>query len=135
MTNSITNIIALSKAIELIDQCECSIFDAETEIPMWDEIKAKLTNIKASYEKRATAERKPSKAELAKKAENAQFAEQVLGAIATEAQTAKALADTFGVTPQKITSALVALRKDGKVVDVPQEKKSYPHLWKVVDAE
>lgn len=135
MNTTITNIVALSKAIELIDQCECSIFDAETEIPMWDEIKAKLTNIKASYEKRASATRKPTKAELAKKAENAAFAEEVLTKITDEPQTAKALADAFGVTPQKITSALVALRKDGKAVDVEQEKKSYPHLWKAVDAE
>lgn len=122
---TITNISALNTAIETL-----------TTIEGMEEVVTKLTNIKSTYEHRAQSAkmglRKPSKAELAKKEENAKFAEQVFEVIANTPATAKALAEQFAVTPQKMTSALVALRKAGRVKDVEQEKKSYPHIWQVV---
>lgn len=122
---TITNISALNTAIETL-----------TAIEGMEEVVTKLTNIKSTYEHRALSAkmglRKPSKAELAKKEENAKFAEQVFEVIASTPATAKDLAEQFAVTPQKMTSALVALRKAGRVKDVEQEKKSYPHIWQVV---
>ena len=134
MTTTITNISALSKAIELIERDLCSTIDA-SESPVWEEVVTKLTNIKTSYEKRASAERKPTKAQIAKKEENAAFAEEVFEAIKETPATAKALAERFAVTPQKMTSALVALRKAGRVNDKEQEKKSWPHIWQVAVGE
>lgn len=124
MTTTITNIAALNTAIETL-----------TAVEGMEEVVTKLTNIKASYEKRASAERKPTKAQIAKKEENAAFADEVFEAIKETPATAKALAERFAVTPQKMTSALVALRKAGRINDKEQEKKSWPHIWQVAVGE
>lgn len=60
----LTYVIALTKAISLIERDLCSTIDS-TDAPEWEEVVAKLTALKAQTEKRNSAERKPTKVQVA----------------------------------------------------------------------
>lgn len=119
---------ALNLAIELIDKCEDSILDAETECPKYDTVKEKLTALRDQQIKRNTAERKPTKTQVA----NVALAERVVEVLRNtdEKLTITQIMDADPVLSelnnQKVTALVRGL--GDRVVKTIEKRKSYFQL-------
>ena len=83
-----------------------------------DEVVTTLRNMIAALDKRAETPRKPSAKELAKKEETALFRAKVVDAMSQEPNRlwqVKELADLLEVSTPKMSAALTALKKEGRV--------------------
>ena len=125
---------ALTLAIELIDQCEDSILDAETECPKYDTVKEKLTTLRAQVDKRNSAERKPTKVQI----ENERLKSFVFEALGNKPQTVTEFmatsAELCDLSKQKVAALVNALVDEGKVVKTIEKRKSYFSLPSDEDA-
>ena len=125
---------ALTLAIELIDQCEDSILDAETECPKYDTVKEKLTALRAQVDKRNSAERKPTKVQI----ENERLKSFVFGALGNKPQTVTEFMATStelcDLSKQKVAALVNALVDEGNVVKTVEKRKSYFSLPSDEDA-
>lgn len=125
---------ALTLAIELIDQCEDSILDAETECPKYDTVKEKLTALRAQVDKRNSAERKPTKVQI----ENERLKSFVFEALGNKPQTVTEFMATStelcDLSKQKVAALVNALVDEGKVVKTVEKRKSYFSLPSDEDA-
>ena len=106
MTNKMTKKVALSKAIEALREREG-----------FGEVVTKLEAMLAQVEKEASREKSKGPKALTVEAEKEAFAQRVLAFVKEHEGTgAKAVAEEFGVSFQKVTSALSKLVKAGLVV-------------------
>ena len=125
---------ALALAIELIDQCEDSILDAETECPKYDTVKEKLTALRTQVDKRNSAERKPTKVQI----ENERLKSFVFEALGNKPQTVTEFMATStelcDLSKQKVAALVNALVDEGKVVKTIEKRKSYFSLPSDEDA-
>ena len=125
---------ALTLAIELIDQCEDSILDAETECPKYDTVKEKLTALRAQVDKRNSAERKPTKVQI----ENERLKSFVFEALGNKPQTVTEFMATStelcDLSKQKVAALVNALVDEGNVVKTVEKRKSYFSLPSDEDA-
>ena len=94
-----------------------------TDLPT--EVAEKLTALKEQTEKRNSAERKPTKAQVA----NEELKGVVLSVLSTEPATVSELmtkdARLAALSNQKVSALLNALVEDGKVVKTTEKRKSY----------
>ena len=112
MSTKITNVSALS-----------AVLNGEVITP---EIREKLENMKASFEKRKATKRVgPTKAQIA----NAALAEQIAEAMVADvaygnAEIADLIPALNGATPQKVAPLMKALTETGKVVTTKVKGKN-----------
>lgn len=83
----------------------------------------KLTALRAQIAKKNSAERKPTKAQVANDALRGQIVDYLGGQ--TEGKTAGEIADAFGVSNQKVTALMGKLLEDGQVVREVVKRKAY----------
>lgn len=99
------------------------VLENVTDLPA--EVADKLTALKAQTEKRNTAERKPTKAQVANEALKA----TVLTALDSEPVTITELmarnADLGALSNQKVSALVNALVDEGKVTKTVEKRKSY----------
>ena len=105
MTNKMTYVTALDYVLATVDN---------------DEVKEKLTALRASIEKKNSAERKPTKAQI----ENERMRSEILTFI-VDAHTATEVAENFGISNQRATALLTALVKAEKVERFVEKRKAY----------
>lgn len=84
------------------------------------EAKDKLIALRAQIEKKNSADRKPTKAQVANDAMKSDIV-----AWLTEAHTATEVAENFGVSNQKASALLTALVKVGTVERTVDKRKAY----------
>ena len=84
------------------------------------EAKDKLIALRAQIEKKNSADRKPTKAQVANDAMKSDIV-----AWLTEAHTATEVAENFGVSNQKASALLTALVKAGTVERPVDKRKAY----------
>ena len=84
------------------------------------EIRDKLIALKAQIEKKNSAERKPTKAQVANDALKAEIV-----AWLTDAHTATEVAEQFGISNQKASALLTALVKAEAVERTVDKRKAY----------
>ena len=84
------------------------------------EAKDKLIALRAQIEKKNSADRKPTKAQVANDAMKSDIV-----AWLTEAHTATEVAENFGVSNQKASALLTALVKAGTVERTVDKRKAY----------
>ena len=84
------------------------------------EAKDKLIALRAQIEKKNSADRKPTKAQIANDAMKSDIV-----AWLTEAHTATEVAENFGVSNQKASALLTALVKAGTVERTVDKRKAY----------
>jgi predicted HTH transcriptional regulator len=84
------------------------------------EAKDKLIALRAQIEKKNSADRKPTKAQVANDAMKSDIV-----AWLTEAHTATEIAENFGVSNQKASALLTALVKAGTVERTVDKRKAY----------
>ncbi len=87
------------------------------------EVKDKLTALKAQIEKKNSAERKPTKAQVA----NEELRDKIVTLLkaSASAMTASEIADAFGVSNQKITALMGRLLEDEVVTREVIKRKAY----------
>ena len=87
------------------------------------EVKDKLTALKAQIEKKNSAERKPTKAQVA----NDELRDKIVTLLkaSASAMTASEIADAFGVSNQKITALMGRLLEDEVVTREVIKRKAY----------
>lgn len=85
-----------------------------------DAIKEKLTALKAQIEKKNSADRKPSKTQIANDALKAEIVE-----VLTERKSATEVAEMFGISNQKASALLTALVNAGSVKRTVDKRKAY----------
>ena len=87
------------------------------------EVKDKLTALKAQIEKKNSAERKPTKTQVA----NDNLRGEIVSLLtdAENMMTASDIANHFGVSNQKITALMGKLLEDGAVVREVIKRKAY----------
>jgi len=85
-------------------------------------VKEKLEVLRAQIAKKNSAERKPTKTQVANEA----LREQIVGFLTTcgEFKTASEIAGEFGVSNQKVTALMGKLLEDGAVVREVIERKA-----------
>ena len=88
-----------------------------------DAVVEKLTALRAQIAKKNSAERKPTKAQVANDALRGQIVDYLGGQ--TEGKTAGEIADAFGVSNQKVTALMGKLLEDGAVVREVVKRKAY----------
>ena len=88
-----------------------------------DAVVEKLTALRAQIAKKNSAERKPTKAQVANDALRGQIVDYLGGQ--TEGKTAGEIADAFGVSNQKVTALMGKLLEDGQVVREVVKRKAY----------
>jgi sugar-specific transcriptional regulator TrmB len=84
------------------------------------EAREKLIALKAQIEKKNSAERKPTKAQVA----NDALKGEIVGWL-TDAHTATEVAEQFGISNQKASALLTALVKGGTVERTVDKRKAY----------
>lgn len=84
------------------------------------EAKDKLIALRAQIEKKNSADRKPTKAQVANDAMKSDIV-----AWLTEAHTATEVAENFGISNQKASALLTALVKAGSVERTVDKRKAY----------
>lgn len=90
-----------------------------------EEVKEKLTALRDQTMKRNSAERKPTKAQVANEALKAQMLE-VLDTTPRTVTEVMGLAEALSaLSNQKVSALLNALVEDGKVVKTTEKRKSY----------
>ena len=87
------------------------------------EVVEKLQTLKAQIEKKNSADRKPTKTQVANDALRGQIVD-LLGS-GVEPMTAGEIADKFGVSNQKVTALMSKLLEDGAVVREVIKRKAY----------
>jgi len=122
---------ALTLAIELIDQCEDSIFDAETECPKYDTVKEKLTALRAQVDKRNSAERKPTKKQTEGEGLKIQILDFLKGVGKARCGD---IADAIGTTGQRCSALLSQLVKTQDVVKTTEKRTTFFSLPSDEDA-
>lgn len=118
-----TYVTALAFAIDTIDQAITASGSAD-----WDQealaVIEKLTALKAQTEKRNSAERKPTKAQVANEA----LKDRVLSVLTKEPATVTEVmardAELTALSNQKVSALVNALVKEGKALKVPDGRKS-----------
>ena len=87
------------------------------------EVAEKLTALRAQIEKKNSAERKPTKAQVA----NDELREKIVTLLQASAQamTASEIADAFGVSNQKVTALMGRLLEDEMVTREVIKRKAY----------
>ena len=87
------------------------------------EVKDKLTALKAQIEKKNSAERKPTKAQVA----NDELRDKIVTLLkaSASAMTASEIADAFGVSNQKVTALMGRLLEDEVVTREVIKRKAY----------
>ena len=87
------------------------------------EVKDKLTALKAQIVKKNSAERKPTKTQVA----NDELRDKIVSLLddAENAMTASEIAEAFGVSNQKVTALMGRLLEDGAVVREVIKRKAY----------
>lgn len=109
----ITNITALQNAIATLSAIEG--YDAE--------VITKLTNIKASYEKKASAERKPTKVQIENEGIKARISDLMTeGTAYTVSDICKALDNEF--SNQKISALMNAMAEDNILTKATENRKT-----------
>ena len=84
------------------------------------EAREKLIALKAQIEKKNSAERKPTKAQVANDAMKGEIVGWLI-----EAHTATEVAEQFGISNQKASALLTALVKGGLVERTVDKRKAY----------
>ena len=84
------------------------------------EVAEKLTALRAQIAKKNTAERKPTKTQVANDALKGQIVDAL-----TEPATASEVAEKFGISNQKASALLTAMVKDGIVERTVEKRKAY----------
>ena len=85
-----------------------------------DAVKEKLTALRAQIEKKNSAERKPTKAQVA----NDALKGEIVGWL-SDAHTATEVAENFGISNQKASALLTALVKGGQVERTVEKRKAF----------
>ena len=87
------------------------------------EVAEKLTALRAQIEKKNSAERKPTKAQVA----NDELRDKIVSLLSTcdGAMTASEIADAFGVSNQKITALMGKLLEEQAVTREVIKRKAY----------
>lgn len=85
-----------------------------------DAVVEKLTALKAQIEKKNSAERKPTKAQVANDALKGEMLSFLV-----DAHTATEVAENFGISNQKASALLTALVKGGAVERTVDKRKAY----------
>ena len=85
-----------------------------------DAVKEKLTALRAQIEKKNSAERKPTKAQVA----NDALKSEIVGWL-SDAHTATEVAENFGISNQKASALLTALVKGGQVERTVEKRKAF----------
>lgn len=85
-----------------------------------DAVVEKLTALKAQIEKKNSAERKPTKAQVANDALKGEMLSFLV-----DAHTATEVAENFGISNQKASALLTALVKGGTVERTVDKRKAY----------
>lgn len=85
-----------------------------------DAVVEKLTALKAQIEKKNSAERKPTKAQVANDALKGEMLSFLV-----DAHTATEVAENFGISNQKASALLTALVKSGAVERTVDKRKAY----------
>lgn len=83
-------------------------------------VKEKLVALKAQIEKKNSAERKPTKAQVANDALKGEMLSFLV-----DAHTATEVAEQFGVSNQKASALLTAMVKGGMVERFVEKRKAY----------
>ena len=84
------------------------------------EVAEKLTALRAQIAKKNTAERKPTKTQVANDALKGQIVDALI-----EPATASEVAEKFGISNQKASALLTAMVKDGIVERTVEKRKAY----------
>ena len=84
------------------------------------EVKDKLIALRAQIEKKNSADRKPTKAQVANDAMKSDIVTWL-----TEAHTATEVAENFGISNQKASALLTSLVKAGTVERTVDKRKAY----------
>lgn len=115
---------ALTKAIELIDRDLCSTIDSG-EAGEWEAVIEKLTALKEQTIKRNSADRKPTKAQLA----NEGLKDRVYAVLTAEPATVTEImgrdAELGALSNQKVSALVNALVDEGRAVKSVEKRKSY----------
>ena len=85
-----------------------------------DAVVEKLTALKAQIEKKNSAERKPTKAQVANDALKGEMLSFLV-----DAHTATEVAEQFGVSNQKASALLTAMVKGGTIERFVEKRKAY----------
>ena len=85
-----------------------------------DAVREKLESLRAQVAKKNSAERKPSKAQVANEALKGEIV-----AWLTEAKTATEVAENFGISNQKASALLTALLKAEAVERFTEKRRAY----------
>lgn len=102
---NMTYIIALEVAIETVTD---------------EEVKNKLKALKEQIAKKNSADRKPTKTQVA----NEGLKQEIIQFL-TERKTATEVAEQFNISVNKATALLTALKQDEKVVRVVEKRKAF----------
>lgn len=94
-----------------------------TDLPT--EVAEKLAALKAQTEKRNTADRKPTKAQLANEALKAKVAEVLTSEPATVTELMARDADLGALSNQKVSALVNALVDEGRAVKTVEKRKAY----------
>lgn len=84
------------------------------------EVAEKLTALRAQIAKKNSAERKPTKTQVANDALKGQIVDALI-----EPATASEVAEKFGISNQKASALLTAMVKDGIVERTVEKRKAY----------
>ena len=109
-----TYVVALNTAIAAL-----------TADPAMTEVVEKLTALRDQTEKRNSAERKPTKAQLANEGLKAKVAEVLTADPATVTEIMARDAELATLSNQKVSALVNALVDEGKAVKTVEKRKSY----------
>ena len=109
-----TYVVALNTAIAAL-----------TADPTMAEVVAKLTALRDQTEKRNTADRKPTKAQLANEALKAKVAEVLNAEPATVTELMGRDAELGALSNQKVSALVNALVDEGRAVKTVEKRKAY----------
>lgn len=85
-----------------------------------DAVKEKLTALRAQIEKKNSADRKPTKAQVANDALKGEIVSWL-----SDAHTATEVAENFSISNQKASALLTALVKGGQVERTVEKRKAF----------
>lgn len=118
-TNKMTYVSALSIAIELLNNNADDFRDVDL-VPVIEKLEA----LKVQTEKRNSADRKPTKAQV----ENSRLADVVLSVLTAEPATVTEImardAELAGLSNQKVSALVNGLVEAGKAVKTTEKRKS-----------
>jgi hypothetical protein len=98
------------------------VLENVTDLP--EAVAEKLTALKAQTEKRNSADRKPTKAQVANEGLKAKVAEVLTSEPATVTELMARDAELAALSNQKVSALVNALVKDGVALKVPDGRKS-----------